>query len=93
MDVASRQQAKALELRAAISLSWLWQRQGKHEAARQLLAEVYGWFTEGFVPVTCRRPSPSWRSFRHSDLPSAVCRRDGPFAVSSRHQDEDRPAS
>ena len=48
MDVASRQQAKALELRAAISLSRLWQRQGKHEAARQLLAEVYGWFTEGF---------------------------------------------
>jgi predicted ATPase len=47
-DVARRQQAKALELRAAISLSRLWQRQGKHEAAWQLLAEVYGWFTEGF---------------------------------------------
>jgi predicted ATPase len=37
-----------LELRAAISLSRLWQRQVKHKAARQLLAEVYGWFTEGF---------------------------------------------
>ena len=48
LDVARRQQAKALELRAAMSLSRLWQRQGKREAAWQLLAEVYGWFTEGF---------------------------------------------
>jgi predicted ATPase len=48
IDVARRQQAKALELRAAISLSRLWQRQGKREAAWQLLAEVYRWFTEGF---------------------------------------------
>jgi predicted ATPase len=48
LDVARRQQAKALELRATISLSRLWQRQGKREAAWQLLAEVYRWFTEGF---------------------------------------------
>jgi predicted ATPase len=48
LDVARGQQAKALELRAAISLSRLWQRQGKCEAAWQLLAEVYRWFTEGF---------------------------------------------
>jgi predicted ATPase len=41
-------QAKSLELRAAMSLSRLWQRQGKRDAARQLLAPVYGWFTEGF---------------------------------------------
>ena len=46
--MARRQQAKALELRAALSLSRLWQRQGKREAARQLLAASYGWFTEGF---------------------------------------------
>jgi predicted ATPase len=44
----SRQQAKWLELRAAISFSRLWQQQSKHAAARRLLAEVYGWFTEGF---------------------------------------------
>jgi len=37
-----------LDLRAATSLSRLWQRQGKRAEARQLLAEVYGWFTEGF---------------------------------------------
>jgi predicted ATPase len=48
LDVACRRQAKALELRAAGSLSRLWQRQGKGEEARQVLTEVYGWFTEGF---------------------------------------------
>jgi len=37
-----------LELRAALSLSRLWQQQGKQAAARKLMAEVYGWFTEGF---------------------------------------------
>jgi predicted ATPase len=49
LAVARRHQAKMLELRAAISLSRLWQRQGKRNAARELLTEVYGWFTEGFA--------------------------------------------
>jgi predicted ATPase len=48
LDVARRQQAKSLELRAAISLSRLWQQQGKQAEARALLAPIYGWFTEGF---------------------------------------------
>jgi predicted ATPase len=48
LDIARRQQAKSLELRAALSLSRLWQQQGKRAEARVLLAEVYGWFTEGF---------------------------------------------
>jgi class 3 adenylate cyclase/predicted ATPase len=48
LDTARRQQARSLELRAATSLSRLWQLQGKHAAARQLLAEIYSWFTEGF---------------------------------------------
>jgi predicted ATPase len=48
LDVACRQQAKSLELRAATSLSRLWQRHGKRAEARDLLAPVYGWFTEGF---------------------------------------------
>jgi predicted ATPase len=48
LDVARRQQAKSLELRAAMSLSRLWQQQGKREEAYALLAPVYGWFTEGF---------------------------------------------
>ena len=47
LDVARRQQAKALELRATLSLSRLWQQQGKREAAQQVLTPVYGWFTEG----------------------------------------------
>jgi predicted ATPase len=48
LDVAHRQEAKALELRAAMSLSRLWQYRGKRTEARELLAEIYGWFTEGF---------------------------------------------
>jgi predicted ATPase len=48
LDVARRQEAKSLELRAAMSLSRLWQQQGKQTEARTLLAPVYGWFTEGF---------------------------------------------
>ena len=48
LAVARRQQAKSLELRAAMSLSRLWQQQGKRDEARELLAPIYGWFTEGF---------------------------------------------
>jgi predicted ATPase len=48
LAIARRQQAKSLELRAAVSLGRLWQRQGKRIAAHQLVAEVYEWFTEGF---------------------------------------------
>jgi predicted ATPase len=48
LDVARCQEAKALELRAAMSLSRLWQQQGKRAAARDLLGPLYGWFTEGF---------------------------------------------
>jgi predicted ATPase len=48
LTIARRQQAKSLELRAATSLSRLWQHQGKRAEAYQLLAETYGWFTEGF---------------------------------------------
>jgi predicted ATPase len=48
LTVARHQQAKSLELRAAMSLSRLWQSQGKRTEAYELLAPVYGWFTEGF---------------------------------------------
>ena len=48
LAIARHQQVKAWELRAAMALSRLWQRQGKQDAARQLLAEIYDWFTEGF---------------------------------------------
>jgi predicted ATPase/class 3 adenylate cyclase len=48
LAIARRQQAKSLELRAALSLSRLWQRQGQRNAPRELLAPIYSWFTEGF---------------------------------------------
>jgi predicted ATPase len=54
LDIARRQQAKSWELRAAISLARLWQRQGKHAAAHELLAPIYGWFTEGFDTADLR---------------------------------------
>jgi predicted ATPase len=49
IEIARKQQAKSLELRAVMSLARLWQQQGKRAEARQMLAEIYGWFTEGFA--------------------------------------------
>jgi predicted ATPase len=48
LAIAGRQQAKSLELRAAMSLARLWRQQGKWDEARELLAPIYRWFTEGF---------------------------------------------
>ena len=48
LDLARRQQARSLELRAAMSLSRLWRQRGKPAAARQVLTEVYSQFSEGF---------------------------------------------
>jgi predicted ATPase len=48
LDVARRQRAKSLELRAAMSLAHLWQQQGKQAEAHKLLAPIYCWLTEGF---------------------------------------------
>ena len=47
IEVARRQSAKSLELRAATSLAELWKRQGRGEEARDLIERVYAWFTEG----------------------------------------------
>jgi class 3 adenylate cyclase/predicted ATPase len=48
LAIARRQQARSLELRGAVSLARLWQGQGKHADARELLTPIFGWFTEGF---------------------------------------------
>ena len=48
LAVAREQQAKSLELRAATSVARLWRDQGKMQQSRELLAQVYGWFSEGF---------------------------------------------
>ena len=50
--LARKQEAKAVELRAAMCLAFLWAAQGKRSEARELLAPVYGWFSEGFATVT-----------------------------------------
>jgi predicted ATPase len=48
LDVSRHQEAKSLELRAAMSMARLWRDRDKRDEARELLAPVYGWFTEGF---------------------------------------------
>ena len=48
LEVARQQQAKSWELRASTSMARLWRDQGKPEEARELLAPIFGWFTEGF---------------------------------------------
>jgi predicted ATPase len=54
LDVARHQEAKSLELRAAMSLARLWQQQGKRAEAYDLLGPVYNWFTEGFDTADLR---------------------------------------
>jgi predicted ATPase len=54
LTVAREQQAKSWELRAAMSMARFWRDQGKQQQARELLAPVYGWFTEGFDTVDLR---------------------------------------
>ena len=61
LAIARRQQAKSWELRAAMSLSRLWQQQGNAPTARELLAPVYGWFTEALTPPICQEARRCWR--------------------------------
>jgi predicted ATPase len=51
IEIARRQAGKSLELRATVSLARLWQQQGKQDEARRMLADIYGWFTEGFDTI------------------------------------------
>ena len=48
IEIARQQEARSFELKAVISLSRLWKQQGKKAEARQAMAEIYGWFSEGF---------------------------------------------
>jgi len=54
LGIAREQEAKLWELRAGASLARLWRDQGRRPAARDLLAPVYGWFTEGFTTPDLR---------------------------------------
>jgi predicted ATPase len=55
LTVARAQQAKSWELRATASMARLWRDQGKRQQARDLLAPVYGWFTEGFGTLDLKK--------------------------------------
>ena len=81
LELARYQQAKSLELRAALSLGRLWQHQGKCTDAYQLLAPIYGWLTEGFDTATCRRPRRCWRSSHDWGLSSDGCSNRGSTAL------------
>jgi len=69
LDVARRQEAKSLELRAAMSLARLWQQQGKRAAAYELLAPMYGWFTEGFDTADLQESKALLDALRGSPSP------------------------
>ena len=71
LAVAREQQAKSWELRAAMTLARLWRSQGKVQQARELLAPVYGWFTEGFDTRDLKEAKALLESWRHSAFPSA----------------------
>ncbi len=55
LHISRNQEAKSLELRAAMSLARSWQAQGKADQARDLLAPIYAWFTEGFDTADLKR--------------------------------------
>jgi predicted ATPase len=67
--LARRQQAKSWELRAATSLSRLWQRQRKQAEARQVLLQVYGWFTEGFETADLLKAKAVLEALGHKATP------------------------
>jgi predicted ATPase len=63
-EIARHQHAKSLELRAAMSLCRLWQRQSKHREAYELLTPIYGWFTEGFDTADPQEAKPLLEALR-----------------------------
>jgi class 3 adenylate cyclase/predicted ATPase len=65
IEIAQRQQAKSLELRTVMSLSRLWQQQGKQHEARNTLSEVYRWFTEGFDTKDLQEAKEMIESLNH----------------------------
>ena len=69
VTTARKQQAKSWELRAAMSMARLWRDQGKRHQARDLLAPVYGWFTEGFDTLDLKEA----KALLERDLEPELC--------------------
>lgn len=65
IEIAQKQQAKSLELRAATSLARLWQQQDKHREARLMLSAIYNWFTEGFNTKDLQEAKALLQELRH----------------------------
>jgi predicted ATPase len=70
IEIARRQEGKSLELRATVSLARLWQQQGKKDQARHVLADIYGWFTEGFDTVDLQQAHALLQELSASDTVS-----------------------
>jgi len=70
IEIARRQAGKSLELRATVSLARLWQQQGKKDQALRMLADIYGWFTEGFDTVDLQQANALLQELSASDTVS-----------------------
>ena len=73
LAIARQQQAKSWELRAAMSLSRLWHQLGKRQEAHDLLARIYGWFTEGFDTADLQEEGRCWRNWGINQACTALC--------------------
>jgi tetratricopeptide (TPR) repeat protein len=73
IEIARRQEGKSLELRATVSLARLWQQQGKKDQARHMLADIYGWFTEGFDTIDLQQAQALLQELSASDTVSPDC--------------------
>jgi len=66
IEIARNQSAKSLELRATMSLARLFAKEGRVDEARTMLAEIYGWFTEGFDTADLKEAKVSLDAWRHA---------------------------
>ncbi len=84
IEIARRQSARSAELRATTSLARLLAKQGRRDEARTMLAEIYGWFTEGFDTADLKDAKALLDELRHTDVTCAKCSyRECPPARSS----------
>jgi predicted ATPase len=86
IEIARKQQAKSLELRATVSLARLWQRQGKQHAARNTLSEIYDWFTEGFDTADLKDAKALLKELEGRASPTPGAKRKGVEKQPTREQ-------